>query len=46
MLEFDLTEEQKALQRVARDFARNEIRPVAMEMDQTDVPNNFPWELV
>ena len=46
MLEFDLTEEQRALQRLARDFARNEIRPIAMAMDQGEVADNFPWDLI
>src|SRR3990172_1526925 len=46
MLEFDLTEEQKALQRLAHDFAEREIRPIAMELDQMDVRENFPWEML
>jgi acyl-CoA dehydrogenase len=46
MLEFDLTEEQRALQRLARDFAEREIRPIAMELDQMDVRESFPWELI
>jgi len=46
MLDFDLTEEQRALQRLARDFAEREIRPIAMELDRAEVPQNFPWDLV
>ncbi|MEE9592055.1 MAG: acyl-CoA dehydrogenase family protein [Thermoplasmata archaeon] len=46
MLEFDLTEEQKALQRLARDFAEEEIRPIALELDQMDVRESFPWDMV
>jgi acyl-CoA dehydrogenase len=46
MLEFDLTEEQKALQRLARDFAQREIQPVAMELDKMDVRESFPWDIV
>jgi acyl-CoA dehydrogenase len=46
MLEFDLTDEQRALQRLARDFAEREIRPIAMELDQMDVRESFPWELI
>lgn len=32
----DLTEEQKIIQKTARDFARNELEPVAAQLDQTD----------
>lgn len=46
MLEFDLTEEQRALQRLARDFARKEIQPIAMEIDEMDVRDSFPWDMV
>jgi len=31
---FDLTDEQKEFQSLAREFAANEIRPVAAEADQ------------
>ena len=34
MIDFSLTEEQKALQEMARDFARNEMRPVAAQYDR------------
>jgi len=34
MIDFSLTEEQKALQETARRFAINEIRPVAEELDR------------
>ncbi len=46
MLEFDLTEEQRALQRLARDFAQREIQPIAMDIDQMDVRESFPWDVV
>jgi alkylation response protein AidB-like acyl-CoA dehydrogenase len=46
MLEFDLTEEQKALQTLARDFADREIRPIAAELDRMDVRESFPWDMV
>lgn len=46
MLDFDLTEEQRAFQRLAREFAVREIRPIAMELDRSEVPGNFPWDLV
>lgn len=35
MIDFTLTEEQLALQEMARDFARNELRPVAAKYDQS-----------
>ena len=34
MIDYTLTEEQKALQEMARDFALNEMRPVAAKYDQ------------
>lgn len=46
MLDFDLTEEQRALQRLARDFATREIQPISMEIDQMDVHDSFPWDVV
>ena len=42
-MNFDLTDDQKAIQRLARDFARNEVRPRAEEMDRDEA---FPYELV
>jgi short-chain 2-methylacyl-CoA dehydrogenase len=42
-MNFDLTDEQKAIQDLARDFAQNEVRPVAEEMDRTE---SFPYNLV
>ena len=35
MIDFSLTDEQKALQELARDFAQKEIVPVATELDRT-----------
>lgn len=32
MIDFSLTEEQKMLQKTARDFGENEIRPMAAEI--------------
>ena len=32
----DLTDEQREIQQVAREFARREIRPVAAEVDEKD----------
>jgi alkylation response protein AidB-like acyl-CoA dehydrogenase len=38
---FELTDEQKAIQRLARDFADGEVRPVAEELDRE---HRFPYE--
>lgn len=43
MIDFSLTDEQKALQELARDFAQKEIAPVASELDQT---GQFPYDLL
>src|SRR5919204_5022254 len=40
---FDLTDEQQAIQRLARDFADGEVRPVAEELDRE---KRFPYEIV
>jgi short-chain 2-methylacyl-CoA dehydrogenase len=40
---FDLTDEQRDIQRLARDFAQQEVRPVAEELDRT---KSFPYEIV
>ncbi len=40
---FSLTEEQKMIQQLARDFARNEIAPVAEHYDKT---HEYPWPVV
>jgi len=42
-MDFELTEEQQMMQRMVRDFAENEIRPIAQEMD---VSGEFPWEVI
>jgi butyryl-CoA dehydrogenase len=42
-MNFDLTDEQKAIQSLARDFAQNEVKPRAEEMDREEA---FPYELV
>lgn len=41
-LSFDLTEEQKAIRDLARDFTQNEIVPVALHHDETQ---EFPHEI-
>jgi alkylation response protein AidB-like acyl-CoA dehydrogenase len=43
MLDYALTEEQVAIQGLARRIAQDEIRPVAAEYDRT---GEFPWPLV
>ncbi|MGB0388011.1 MAG: acyl-CoA dehydrogenase family protein [Ardenticatenaceae bacterium] len=40
---FSLTEEQSMIQELARDFAKNEIAPVAGHYDQT---HEYPWPVV
>jgi len=43
MVDFDLTEEQRAFRDLAREFARREIAPVAAQYDES---GEFPWEVV
>jgi alkylation response protein AidB-like acyl-CoA dehydrogenase len=38
---FELSEEQQLLQRTVREFARNEVQPLAKEIDET---GGFPRE--
>jgi alkylation response protein AidB-like acyl-CoA dehydrogenase len=42
-VDFDLTDEQRLLRDTVRDFARQEIAPVAGELDRT---HSFPYEIV
>ncbi len=42
-MEFELTEEQKMIQELARDFANREIAPIAAKIDET---GEFPHETV
>ncbi|MAS43810.1 MAG: acyl-CoA dehydrogenase [Rhodobacteraceae bacterium] len=42
-LSFDLSEDQRGIQELARRFAREEIAPRAAELDQT---MEYPWELI
>ena len=47
MIDFDLTEEQLVIQKMARDFAEKEIRPIAEKLDRSEnLLADFPWELV
>jgi len=43
LLEFSLSDEQRAIQQVAHEFAEKEIRPLAAEYDETE---HFPEEFV
>src|SRR3954465_12645332 len=40
---FDLTDEQRAIQRLARDFAEGEVKPIAEEIDRE---HRFPYEVI
>src|SRR4051794_10886519 len=40
---FDLTDEQRAIQRLAREFAEGEVKPIAEEIDRE---HRFPYEVV
>jgi short-chain 2-methylacyl-CoA dehydrogenase len=42
-MDFSLTDEQRLIRDTVRDFARNEVAPVAEELDRTKA---FPYELV
>jgi alkylation response protein AidB-like acyl-CoA dehydrogenase len=42
-MDLDLTDEQREIQRLARDFADGEVRPAAEELDRT---KRFPYEIV
>jgi alkylation response protein AidB-like acyl-CoA dehydrogenase len=42
-MDFDLSDDHRLIQRTVRDFARNEVRPVAEELDRTKA---FPYEIV
>jgi short-chain 2-methylacyl-CoA dehydrogenase len=42
-VDFDLSDEQRSIQRLVRDFADQEVRPVAEELDRE---KRFPYEIV
>jgi short/branched chain acyl-CoA dehydrogenase len=42
-MDFELPDDHKAIQRLVRDFADGEVRPVAEELDKT---KTFPYEIV
>ncbi|MBI3949456.1 MAG: acyl-CoA dehydrogenase family protein [Acidobacteria bacterium] len=43
MIDFELSEEQRAIQKLAHEFAAKELAPVAAEYDRTA---KFPWSVV
>ena len=43
MIDFSLSEQQKAFQKTARDFAQKEIAPVALDYDKNP---RFPAEII
>lgn len=43
MIDFKLTEEQEAIRRTAREFAKKEIIPIAAEYDERE---EIPWQVV
>jgi alkylation response protein AidB-like acyl-CoA dehydrogenase len=43
LMDFDLTDEQQNIRNLVRDFAQNEVKPVAEELDRE---KRFPYELV
>ena len=46
-MDFALTETQRALQRLAHEFAEKEIRPVARERERiADPRERFPWDVL
>ena len=42
-MHFDLTDEQEDIRRLVRDFAQQEVKPVAEELDRE---KRFPYEIV
>ncbi len=42
-MNFELTDEQKLLRNTVREFALQEVKPVAEELDRT---KSFPYEIV
>ena len=47
MIDFELTEEQLAWQKIAHDFSEQEIRPIAERLDRSEsLLADFPWEMI
>ena len=46
-MDFELTSEQKSLQRKTREFVDRHILPISLERDQIPDPAEaFPWEVI
>jgi alkylation response protein AidB-like acyl-CoA dehydrogenase len=45
VIDFELSDEQKAWQRKSRDFAQTEIRPISLKMDR-DPSHAFNWDII
>ena len=46
-MDFRLTEEQEMIRDMVRDFAQNEVKPVALDYDhKTDPKECVPWDLL
>ncbi|MCL5735801.1 MAG: acyl-CoA dehydrogenase family protein, partial [Actinobacteria bacterium] len=46
-MDFRLTEEQEMIRDMVRDFAQNEVKPVALEYDHKTNPLDcVPWDLL
>src|SRR5438094_9369591 len=43
MVDFDLTDEQRLMQKTAHEFAEREMRPVALEHDRK---GTVPWDVI
>src|SRR2546428_11094225 len=43
MVDFDLTDEQRLLQKTAHEFAEREMRPVALDYDKK---GTVPWDVI
>ena len=41
-MNFDLTEDQRMIRDTAREFAENEVKPAAADIDRMD---EFPWKI-
>ena len=47
MIDFTLSEEQQAIRETARQFAENEVKPIALARDQAaDHKDCFQWDIV
>lgn len=47
MFDIRLNEEQRAFQQLARDFAQNEIKPIALDLDaRPNWEDRIPWEVL